>query len=351
MWKLSPISEELLKWYIDTMCKDLKERIKNKKYSNGDLIINDTIRQILIPLNKDGSDNETIIKQLLTEKPDVLYELNDNLMKQIISGYDDNEFNEYLKAKQKTKNKTERESLLYEKYNDILKRLQNVFDYEGQLAQNKTRTYRITLEQGHNTCTYCNRQYTITITKDNGNNNESRIARPQLDHWFSKELYPLMSLSLYNLIPCCSICNGSLKRNAIFNLNTHIHPYLDSTPDEPKFKFSYKLIGIEKYEVTIENLEDRKEQNMVEVFKLEEAYKYHGDIEVKDILKYNYQYSDTYLQTLLDKLLEHYKLSKADVYRMLFGTELEASKNLNRPLSKLKRDILTEIGILKDGNF
>ena len=60
---------------------------------------------------------------------------------------------------------------------------------------------------------------------------------------------------------------------------------------------------------------------------------------------------DTYLQTLLDKLLKHYKLSKADVYRMLFGTELEASKNLNRPLSKLKRDILTEIGILKDGNF
>ena len=57
------------------------------------------------------------------------------------------------------------------------------------------------------------------------------------------------------------------------------------------------------------------------------------------------------LKTLLHELLEHYKLSKADVYRMLFGAELEASKNLNRPLSKLKRDILTEIGILKNGKF
>ena len=36
---------------------------------------------------------------------------------------------------------------------------------------------------------------------------------------------------------------------------------------------------------------------------------------------------------------------------MLFGTELETSKNLNRPLSKLKRDILTEIGLLKNGKF
>lgn len=87
------------------------------------------------------------------------------------------------------------------------------------------------------------------------------------------------------------------------------------------------------------------------MFKLKEAYRYHGDLEVKDILQYNYQYSDAYLKTLLQELLEHYKLSKADIYRMLFGTELEAFNNLNRPLSKLKRDILTEIGILKDGKF
>lgn len=155
----------------------------------------------------------------------------------------------------------------------------------------------------------------------------------------------------HNLIPCCSICNSSLKGNAIFKLSTHIHPYLDSTLDEPKFKFSYIPIKPGKYEVSIENLTDTKERNMVEVFKLKEAYRYHGDLEVKDILQYNYQYSDAYLKTLLQELLEHYKLSKADIYRMLFGTELEAFNNLNRPLSKLKRDILTEIGILKNGRF
>ena len=110
-------------------------------------------------------------------------------------------------------------------------------------------------------------------------------------------------------------------------------------------------IAMGKYEVSIENLTNKKEENMVDLFKLKEVYRYHGDIEVKDILQYNYQYSDAYLKTLLHELLEHYKLSKADVYRMLFGAELEASKNLNRPLSKLKRDILTEIGILKNGKF
>ena len=344
MWKLISPSIELIDWYEKTMCASLISRIKTN--------LDRRICKILIPTLPTGEEDLSIVKRLLVEKPKELYILSDKLMRAIIPNYDDCEFQDYLISKgKKSINRSNYETVLYRKYHDTLTAIRNVFNYEGQLAQNKSRTYRITLEQGHNTCTYCNRQYTITIRKNKGNNDASRIARPQLDHWFSKELYPLRSLSLYNLIPCCSICNSSLKGNAIFKLSTHIHPYLESTPHEPKFNFSYIPTNPGKYEVSIKNLTDIKEKNMVEVFKLKEAYRYHGDLEVKDILQFNYQNSDTYLQTLLDGLLKHYKLSKADVYRMLFGTELETSKNLNRPLSKLKRDILTEIGLLKNGKF
>lgn len=344
MWKLNPPSQDLKDWYESTMHHSLVSRIQTK--------LDKRISKILIPTLPTGDDDISIVRRLLLDSPKELYILCNKLMSKIIPGYHEDEFLDYLIAKnKKCKNRSPYEKLLYRKYYNTLDQIHKTFDYEGELAQNKSRTYHITLEQGHNTCTYCNRQYIITITKDKGNNDASRIARPQLDHWFSKELYPLMSLSLYNLIPCCSICNSSLKGNEIFKLSTHIHPYLDSTPDEPKFKFSYTPIKHGKYEVSIENLTDIKEINMVEVFKLKEAYRYHGDLEVKDILQYNYQYSDAYLKTLLQDLLEHYKLSKADIYRMLFGTELETVNNLNRPLSKLKRDILTEIGILKDGKF
>ena len=344
MWKLNQPSKDFKDWYDSKMRPSLVSRIKTQ--------LDKRISKILIPTLPTGGDDISIVRRLLLDSPKELYTLCGKLMSKIIPGYHEDEFHDYLIAKDKKyENRSPYEKLLYRKYHDTLFQIRKTFDYEGQLAQNKSRTYHITLEQGHNTCTYCNRQYIITITKDKGSNDASRTARPQLDHWFSKELYPLMSLSLYNLIPCCSICNSSLKGNAIFKLSTHIHPYLDSTLDEPKFKFSYILIKPGKYEVSIENLTDTKEINMVEVFKLKEAYRYHGDLEVKDILQYNYQYSDAYLKTLLQELLEHYKLSKADIYRMLFGTELEAFNNLNRPLSKLKRDILTEIGILKDGKF
>lgn len=347
MWKLNYASKEFEQSYIKTMSDNLINRIKSKKDSYGNLILNDTIREILVPLNSDGSDNDSIIKRLLIDKPEQLYELNNDLMKKIINGYDDNELEAFFKAKRKRERRTSDENKIYNKYNDVLCKLLNIFDYNGQIANKKEIAYNLTISQGHNTCTYCNRQYTITIIEDN----DSKIARPQLDHWFSKELYPLMSLSLYNLIPSCSICNSSVKGSDIYRLDTHVHPYLASTPEEPAFRFSYKLNVDKKYEVTIEDLDDTKEKNMVKSLKLEEIYRYHGEIEIKDILQYNYQYSDAYLKTLLHKLLDHYNLSKADVYRMIFGTELEKSRNLNRPLSKLKRDILTEIGILNNGEF
>ena len=52
---------------------------------------------------------------------------------------------------------------------------------------------------GIDTCVYCNRNYTINLTKTH--------ARAELDHWFPKTQFPLFALSFYNLIPSCHSCN------------------------------------------------------------------------------------------------------------------------------------------------
>lgn len=116
MWKLNPATDKLVKWYVDTMCKALMNRIKTKTDSNGNLIINNIISKILIPLKPDGTDDDTIIKKLLIEKPKALYTLNNDLMRLIINEYDDSEFEDYLKAKRKTHNRTITETSLYNKY-------------------------------------------------------------------------------------------------------------------------------------------------------------------------------------------------------------------------------------------
>lgn len=345
MWKLHAPSSGLITWYKDKILTGLCTRIKQVN-EDGPLLGN-RIQKILIPVNVDGSENRSILEHLLTDKPEALHNLCDTLMKRIIPGYNENEFESYLSAKKKS-NRSDAEQLLYEKYSDTLNRLLQVFDYKGQLSSNKSRSYKLTMEQGHNTCTYCNRQYVITL---GGSNDDSRIARPELDHWFSKELFPLMSLSIYNLIPSCSICNSSIKGNTIFRLSTHIHPYLDSTPEEPAFKFRYKLNPDKKWTIIIDKLVDPKERNMVEAFKLEEIYSYHGELEAKDILLFKYQNSDTYLKFLLKDLLQHYKYTEQDIYRMIFCADMESKDDLNRPFSKLKRDILAQLGLLENGRF
>lgn len=55
------------------------------------------------------------------------------------------------------------------------------------------------------------------------------------------------------------------------------------------------------------------------------------------------------IKRFLDNVLKASKrnLSQSDVYRMLFGAEMDSSHFLDRPLSKLKHDILVAIGVLK----
>lgn len=63
-------------------------------------------------------------------------------------------------------------------------------------------------------CPYCNRQYIFTLT--------SGKVRPQLDHYFPKSTYPYLALSLYNMVPSCSVCN--MTKSALDTVNTPI-PY------------------------------------------------------------------------------------------------------------------------------
>lgn len=310
-----------------------------------DVFNNQLIKNTLIPTMQDGSRDDSILKKLLSSTPTDLYRLNNQLMSNLVVGYNDMEFEDYLDAK-RARNRNPQQESIYNKYYTILMNLSAIFNYDAKISNSKAKAYAISEIKGRNSCTYCNRQYTQTIIRNGGTNNDNRIARPQFDHWFSKELFPLMSLSFFNLIPSCSICNSSAKGSAIFRFNTHIHPYLQTKPN-PDFNFSYKAKANGKWEIEIENTVDLREKNMIDDFHLGEVYKYHSELELKDILDFSYANNETYLNTLLNQVMVKFpQKSKEDIYRMFFGTELKEDKFLDRPMSKLKFDILKKIGII-----
>lgn len=94
-------------------------------------------------------------------------------------------------------------------------------------------------------CPYCNRMYTTTLF------GEHRI-RPDFDHFYPQSKYPYLAVSLFNLIPSCSMCNRKKSKEAeVFykkqdNKNRSIiYPY-DESFDEPYGRISFRVITDKK---------------------------------------------------------------------------------------------------------
>lgn len=129
-------------------------------------------------------------------------------------------------------------------------------------------------------CPYCNSQYIFTYIGEN-KNGESGGIRPELDHCFPKSKNPFLAISLYNLVPSCSQCNGSIKSNKDIKLDSVVNLYTEDISD--KFEFyiegdSLALLGKSydysiKYRVLTHNLEEKKRiENFLDSFHLESRY-------------------------------------------------------------------------------
>ncbi len=83
----------------------------------------------------------------------------------------------------------------------------------------------------------------------------------------------------------------------------------------------------------------------MKAFELEEIYKAHED-EIEDLRSIRDTYSESYIEMLEKQVLSGVVLNREEVYRLAFGVHFNESKFSQRPLSKMKRDILIELGII-----
>lgn len=187
------------------------------------------------------------------------------------------------------------------------------------------------------TCPYCNRQYITPIFHENGR------MRADLDHFFPKSKYPYLSMSIYNLIPCCKFCNSSLKGKKEFDIDT-INPYESSIDDYIKFK--YEIEQNNKIDIKLENKNECEGVNIdkyIDIFKLEQQYKYHTNI-VDELICRKLMYSDKYIEDIR-KYFEKINLyiSSQKIKEIAIGY-ITDNKNINKePLSKLKRDVVNQM--------
>lgn len=186
-------------------------------------------------------------------------------------------------------------------------------------------------------CPYCNENYII----NRGKNHTSA----QLDHFFDKSNNPLFASCLYNLIPVCATCNRikSTKRLSV-------SPF-DMSVDREQMRISYSLkstdyiINKESIAVIFEtNGTDGKKivQDMDDLL-IKDSYEFHNDY-VQELLKKRYIYSDSQIEEIYDTYPDLFE-TKEELIRIIFGNYYNIEDLNKRPLSKLTKDILQELGI------
>lgn len=175
-------------------------------------------------------------------------------------------------------------------------------------------------------CPYCNRNFI---------NNTGKYATSQFDHFFPKSKYPMMALSLYNLIPCCPQCNHIKGEHAI-----DYSPYNKNFTTDQLLEFEAVPISVNDFSVEINAKSSIIEKN-ISVLLLNNAYEIHNDL-AKELYLKTKMYTDSYKQSL-DDIFQSSGLNIAmTLEEIYFGNFFTEEKYYLRPLSKFTRDIVVE---------
>lgn len=227
--------------------------------------------------------------------------------------------------------------------------IETIFYYKGFYEWKKYNAYHLANNLQVNVCPYCNRQYTFTIIEKGTQKGQTR---PEFDHFFSQSKYPYLTLSFYNLVPSCKICNSTFKGDKEWSLDTHIHPYQEGFADS--YKFSLKLNegkGVdffygkeEAFDVTLKGKNNSRAKKNIEDLCLEPIYNKHKDY-VREIIQKKVTYSDSYINGIFNQFEGTLFSSLSDVQKMVSGNYIAEEDLDKRVLAKLTKDISEELGL------
>lgn len=222
------------------------------------------------------------------------------------------------------------------------KTLEEIFAYDTFMdkitLKKKLRVYIIEAS-GVEVCPYCNRQYIDVFDKAN----DEAKAIAQLDHYYPKVEYPLYALSLYNLIPSCASCNQGKSTN----YQDVIYPFSETADIENQDAYFRikpadldKLMGKKLPEIEYAfDYDDEKKQH-ADFFHHENMYQNHQRF-AQRLLRAQKLDNKAYLEGM-NKVLEDSKirLSEGELKELLYGFNGSDEELLQKPLSKLARDII-----------
>lgn len=237
-----------------------------------------------------------------------------------------------------------------ERKQEIKEKLRNeVFKYDHYYQRAKISPFfrEHAEEFGLHACHYCDMAYINTyeyVDKKDGHRIKS--SHFDLDHVLEKVDYPIFALSLFNLVPCCPVCNERLKGKEPLAKTSRVlrkfSPTCQSFDFDSKVTIELMPLGDVKlpflknasgYELDFDSHKDKDYEKYIDRFRLKERYNYHkGEaLRLKDL---QMRYPDVNIANIASMLHVPFDEVKEDIFGMRFG------KEQHRCFGKLKRDML-----------
>ena len=220
--------------------------------------------------------------------------------------------------------------------NPVLLTLDGIFDYTNKYSDAIADFFIDHAEQLHiSSCYYCETAYI--------NAYQARKRQFDVDHFLPKEKCPILSLSLFNFVPSCQVCNSRIKLAKVIGDN--IVDYEKFNPAGKDYAFDKKVkIRLRMKPGFKHNLNNPKAYyiyfcckgdywKVVNYFHLEERYEFHK-LEALRIKRLKAQYPPS-ARRKIAKLLG---FSETKVYEDLFHEHF--LQNNNRCFAKLTSDML-----------
>lgn len=252
---------------------------------------------------------------------------------------------------------------------DIVISLNNIFDYDKfrKFKVHKWGAYKYIKMLDIQTCPYCDRNF-ITIhigPEKNGSLLKAQKTSPHLDHFLDKATHPYLAISIYNLIPCCYVCNTSFKGSKKFTMNSHFHPFVDGFDNDVRFSIEFeKDSSTSRYDIKdlfsknyklklkiINNRDDNFENRVKavkDVFQIEEIYNDFHTLISDELINQHVTYTP-------ERIREIYKSIPGlfsdinDVKLTLLGLKGVREVNCDgQPFTKLVNDIRVELGLIEN---
>lgn len=160
---------------------------------------------------------------------------------------------------------------------DFGKDIYAAFHYDGY---RNNKLIRLAEKLNIKSCPYCNMHYTLFA--EDGTHYKDMLTKFQFDHFFGKSEYPFLSMSLYNLVPSCAVCNQGKSTG---HLPLKFHPYASNINEQFHFEVndpSTLYSGAKKDRIEINMVPDLATPDELkkydDICHLHTLYRRHGDI-------------------------------------------------------------------------